>query len=365
MKLRAEEVYDCLFDDDLFSHLPGRLAEAFGARSALMHCRFTSGGAGVMGHSGYFTDEQMNLYTEEFATADPWAAAAAATRTLNSAIDLEWLVPPEVYERSVFFNEYIRPMGDDTFRAIGLRIERSWGSGMLGLQRGKTQAPFDAGNLKDLQESERHMRHLLSFRGRLEHMSQKLSTIEAVLDQAPEANLVVLRNLQIVYANAAAERLLRRGVLGSRSRRLVEDEAGENRKLIQAVQVATDPTAPEASLALLLGDGRAPIAVNVVPLAWRSGKRGALLTFRDPSGADGVVLEQLAALGLTQAEALIAERLSAGLSPEQVAAERQVSVNTVRSQMKALYSKLGCRRQAELAAIVRSLHSTLSQPPAQ
>src|SRR5205085_11198343 len=138
------------------------------------------------------------------------------------------------------------PMGDDTFRAIGLRIERSWGSGMLGLQRGKTQAPFDAGNLKDLQESERHMRHLLSFRGRLEHMSQKLSTIEAVLDQAPEANLVVLRNLQIVYANAAAERLLRRGVLGSRSRRLVEDEAGENRKLIQAVQVATDPTAPEA-----------------------------------------------------------------------------------------------------------------------
>src|SRR5205085_4135021 len=201
--------------------------------------------------------------------------------------------------------------------------------------------------------------------GRLEHMSQKLSTIEAVLDQAPEANLVVLRNLQIVYANAAAERLLRRGVLGSRSRRLVEDEAGENRKLIQAVQVATDPTAPEASLALLLGDGRAPIAVNVVPLAWRSGKRGALLTFRDPSGADGVVLEQLAALGLTQAEALIAERLSAGLSPEQVAAERQVSVNTVRSQMKALYSKLGCRRQAELGAIVRSLHSTLSQPPAQ
>lgn len=54
--------------------------------------------------------------------------------------------------------------------------------------------------------------------------------------------------------------------------------------------------------------------------------------------------------GLTETEAAVAQQIAAGLGPEAIAAEHGTSLNTVRSQLKAVMSKTGTQRQNELAA---------------
>jgi len=56
--------------------------------------------------------------------------------------------------------------------------------------------------------------------------------------------------------------------------------------------------------------------------------------------------------GLTASEADIAYRVSEGATLQQIADSRMTASATVRSQLKAIMSKLDCRRQFEVAVIV-------------
>ena len=58
---------------------------------------------------------------------------------------------------------------------------------------------------------------------------------------------------------------------------------------------------------------------------------------------------------LTAAEARVARKLAAGLSPEQIAEEGDVSINTVRTQVRKILEKTGCNRLPELVAMVSNL----------
>jgi DNA-binding CsgD family transcriptional regulator len=51
----------------------------------------------------------------------------------------------------------------------------------------------------------------------------------------------------------------------------------------------------------------------------------------------------------------VARGLARGASPAALAKQRNVSIETVRTQLRAIYAKLGVRRQGELAARLRHL----------
>jgi DNA-binding CsgD family transcriptional regulator len=59
--------------------------------------------------------------------------------------------------------------------------------------------------------------------------------------------------------------------------------------------------------------------------------------------------------GMTAGEALVAERLIAGESPEQVATVLAIKVSTVRVHLAALFRKTQTRRQPELVRVLLSL----------
>lgn len=54
--------------------------------------------------------------------------------------------------------------------------------------------------------------------------------------------------------------------------------------------------------------------------------------------------------GLTQTESQVARHIAAGLGPDAIAAEHGTTLNTVRTQLKAVMAKTGTQRQNELAA---------------
>lgn len=59
--------------------------------------------------------------------------------------------------------------------------------------------------------------------------------------------------------------------------------------------------------------------------------------------------------GLTEAEVEVAIALTRGDAPEEIARDRRVSVDTIRTQIRALYSKTGVTRATKLARLIEGL----------
>ena len=80
---------------------------------------------------------------------------------------------------------------------------------------------------------------------------------------------------------------------------------------------------------------------------------GSVAKQEDTSASDVDLM--LVGVDLTLAEAQVAALVVAGQSADQIATQRQVSVGTVRTQIKALLEKTGSERQIELVARLRAL----------
>jgi DNA-binding CsgD family transcriptional regulator len=78
----------------------------------------------------------------------------------------------------------------------------------------------------------------------------------------------------------------------------------------------------------------------------------------DPRRADRMLAD---VFGLTRAESRAAASLAAGLTPAEIAERHRITVQTVRKQLKAVYSKMGIRRQSELSSMLARLQAIL--PP--
>lgn len=81
-----------------------------------------------------------------------------------------------------------------------------------------------------------------------------------------------------------------------------------------------------------------------------------LVSIIDPSEEVVVPTETLQKVfDLTPAESKISVALASGSSPQEIAEKNQVSIGTVRNQIKAIYSKVGVKKQSELVRIVLNL----------
>lgn len=354
-RLRSEEIYDAILDDDLFARLPGRLAEAYQSRSTLMGWHYTDGGAEVLSHSGYFTDEQLSTYATTFAPMDPWANAAAAQHVHNVAIDLEQLVPQSEFERTPFYNEYIRKIGDDTARCLGISIANDYGFGMIAIQRGRSQQAFSPDLVHSLEKHARDLRRMLSIRGKLAAARQQAGSLQRLLDQLSQITMLVGADGKLLYVNAPGERLLASGDVLHLSGGKLCVPRGLQSRLAESIAVACSPNFPTAkSFMLENAKGHRWIA-NAAPFVMHNGRRCALLMVHQLGGTDAGIIRRLQELfALSGAEAAVAAKLAEGYSLSEIAAARGASVGTVRTQLKAIASKLGGHRQAEIVGVVKS-----------
>ena len=81
----------------------------------------------------------------------------------------------------------------------------------------------------------------------------------------------------------------------------------------------------------------------------------AVMCFSDPYKTLPLVANELAGVyKLTPAEAQVAISIANGMSPSEIASINDVVVSTVRSQLKAVYYKVGVNSQAELTKVLLS-----------
>jgi len=162
------------------------------------------------------------------------------------------------------------------------------------------------------------------------------------------------------YFNREAQRIFDDGDgLQLRSSGLVASLPSEERKLRALLANTTAMGRDGQAVSIARPSGRLPYSLIALPIRDREhvlpaiGSTAHTVMFvRDPHRESGQRAEWLMQLyGLTVTEALIALDLHEGQTPAEIAGRRGVSNNTLKSHMKAIFSKMDVTRQTDLVRL--------------
>lgn len=207
-----------------------------------------------------------------------------------------------------------------------------------------------------------HVRSAVRVQSALEHRG---AAMVAGAFETLDAAVFVLDALGHVAAHTpAAERLLAGGRLRIVDHRLSAAPRGDGAALDHAIRRMIDAADQPMTSLLLRGapdDEMLVVDVSRLPRQpWSLGYRPSLLLVLRGSGRLHAARFDLLrdAHGLSRAEADIVLRLAAGDDRESIAAARGVSVQTVRTQLKTIFAKIGVRREVDLVIrLAPLLHS--------
>ena len=269
--------------------------------------------------------------------------------------------------RRVFYHEVMAPQ---TFRhtlALGLSRERDWDAGII-LQRSANKGPFSTEAVTTLGQLGGHLRRGLQIHARLAQVGGIQAGMAAALDKAPMGVLFLDHQGRTAFINRRARDILgETRVLSVAKQGLQAAHSDDNRSLQQLVRDALSAARGEDSGSRAGFWLRDPdwqpalhVAVSPINLAESDDPFASLNSFaavwltprhteRAPSPS---ALSRL--YGITPAEGDLLARLVQGGSPADIARDRAVTLETVRSQLKSLMTKLGVSRQADLVRLVLS-----------
>lgn len=350
------DIYDAGANDGDWQAMGKRLFNCLGADAGTMRLR-RADGQSVNVFEVSRADESQ--YADHYSHIDPIRAAMArvpATQDWQSAVLLsEDLVEADAYHRTEFFQDFARPNGQDhmLLGAVGDRDGTIMGFFRDGMSFGHDEKSKLARLLP-------HMQRALQLRQRLREAELCARVGYSAFEALPGSAVVVDAELNILFANSAAARSLSgRGLpigiaaashtsLGTRLvidnreqsgrlRALVRDassggsggamrievDSGSDERLDQ-LAVLVSPQPPQLGGQPARPGEPAPVLILITQLARPSAPRPSLL---------GDLF------GLSIAEGAVALALLGGQTAESVARERDVSLETVRSQIRTVLRK--------------------------
>ncbi|MGH6845441.1 MAG: helix-turn-helix transcriptional regulator, partial [Methylocella sp.] len=166
---------------------------------------------------------------------------------------------------------------------------------------------------------------------------------------------------RVVFANAKAEELVRRGIcLSYENGRLAEATVALTHRLHARARAASRPERGEGdiggTLELCRGENRPPLLAHVIPLAanrtvaiFDLDRPAAAVFVVDPTAGLDVQIQRFSArFGLTPAETRVLAEIIAGNGLPAAAARLKISSGTVRIHAYRIFEKTGTNRQTEL-----------------
>jgi len=264
--------------------------------------------------------------------------------------------------RNEFFQDYSLPLGRRYLMATNL-LQIGPSTSVLALLRGPQQEPFGAVEAALLERLRPHLVRIARMQRRLDQLRADAALGSDLLDALPTCFVATDAGARVVRLNQAAEDVLRRGdVVKAVGGRLVASVHVQTAVLHRLIAQATGAGGAVSGGSMIMdGTQGTRHGVTVMPL----GRQTTLLDKPEIPLALVTItsLEQRAApdrqlmelFALTPAEAELAAAVAAGRRLDEVADERRVRMTTLRTQLRAIFSKTGTRRQAELAQLIARL----------
>lgn len=192
--------------------------------------------------------------------------------------------------------------------------------------------------------------------------------------------IVLDRSHRVVNVGAQAQKFLERGGLSVRNGYLETEDATQKKLLVRALDTACDDATAFPTVALSRARYVTPLIVSFTdhthadrtsecdhptgPRYLKSADRGQihqrnrgriLAMLQDPSWLDEAALTKLTWLGLTYRERQLSFHLAQGLRAARFAETHDLSTETVKSHLKAIFRKLGVHNQVELVVCLLAM----------
>ncbi len=212
-----------------------------------------------------------------------------------------------------------------------------------------------AGHQRLLERLSPHLRLAGTFASKLSSLSQQLHHQSLLLWQSRHCLWLVNGQGGLVFASQRAEAMLLASNAPLRIQQGRIKARHEDVFLRRAIQQAAGRLGPaSASLVKLTRDrGDDLLVIPVSQSLLPSGQSPLVLLTLSNSSFDQNLLRDL--FNLTPAELRLAMLLMDGLSPETCATRLNVSITTIRTQLRSLLRKTNTERQAELLALIGKL----------
>lgn len=266
------------------------------------------------------------------------------------------LYPEERLPGTEFHADWLRP--NDLHHAIGSSVIKGASRQVkLSFVRPRAAGPFREAERRRLAFLLPHVKNAFTLHEKLGRLQALADSLCDALDSLPMGVALLTQEGRVLHVNTQARAVTDRTralnlagplscAIGSQTavlRKLVRDAAGS----------AKGVRLHSGGAMRLQGQG-GELNVTVTPLhaARIDGLRdaAAVMFLAAPGDVAPEMKDVWRALhGLTPAEAAVASLFLQGFSAEEIAQRRMSSANTIRTQLKAIYAKVGARRQADLA----------------
>jgi DNA-binding CsgD family transcriptional regulator len=354
-------LYDAALDPRQWSPIAQRLAQCVHADSAAIQIQAPAE------KRVQILSRTQNLETGEKAYRAYYHArdlliGRAFDKGANQAFVLHDLITDGEWSETEIYRDFFSSRG--VYQVLGgtLILPRDE-LGVIGVHRPHHARPFGEDEKAFLRRVMPHFEHALKVHTRLQEAALKQCSTEEFLSRSTTALLVVDRTGRLLLASPKGEALLERSLaLTTISGRVVAAHMSAHHRLARMIESAVDTASGnspgEAGGTLTLpSESPYPLSVTVAPLRPKRDGAGlqnpaAILFVRDPNESINVTNTAQDMFGLTRSEALLANALINGRTLQQVALAHDVSLNTIRTQLKSVLTKTGTNRQSELVALL-------------
>ncbi|MGE5097606.1 MAG: helix-turn-helix transcriptional regulator [Betaproteobacteria bacterium] len=355
-----EAIYDAAAGDVDWPDAVRSIVRLHHAARAILFTPTVTAEAGGLWAMHEVPEEIQRRYVYEYREHDPWlerGIAAGKMRSANTVLGQELVSAGELRKTAIYADVLRRA---DLFHLCSSILfdgsDRGMPTTLFALFRGEKDEAFTRGDQRRFNTMCRHVSRGV----RLWYKARAASSAADLLAASLETPALVVRaDRRVSWMNRAAEDWVRSGRVVLREGRLAS-VAGF------AADVATLLNRALLERGLEACDSRLTLEAITATRAAGCGvgaprQAGILIVLREhgPNApAAGALRTRFL---LTRAESELALALCAGVQLGEYAARRGVCVSTLRSQLKAILSKTGCRRQSELVALVGRLRPLLSR----
>lgn len=347
-------IYQCVLDETAWLGLIERLAAITGRREATLLQWNHRAGEGPRTSAVSLCSPQLQQdYDDHYGRIDPSQRFMLARQPGDWYHDVRDFGASNM-ARDPFYQELFRAHGLRSTSSIKLYENEGAGAYLSLLSALDAPLPGDQHQVL-LQRLSGHLMQAARMSGRVRQLELGLAQRQLLLEQSLTAQWLVDAEAHTVFCNSAADRRMSEPgfPLRLRAERLVADGVAALHPAIRAACGKAGPARaswlrlPGSSSELLL----TPVSTQV-PMHHSHQRPLALVALLENRPRLALLAELFQ---FTRAESRLAGLIAQGLSPEDCAGCLGVSINTVRTQLRALFAKTGTERQAELAGLFARL----------
>lgn len=367
-------LYDAAADPGLWETFLQQLAKSTGAESAGLVMIDARKDLFTISQSWNVDPEATRLYQAHYGSIDPWAQRGLF-RPSGTIENSEALCPPSELARTEIYNDLMRHYSvEHGLFCVVENAQRRWAS--VSLYRSPASTAFESSEHQVLHLLAPHLQRAFRLHSKFSELKSKSVALHQALDALQSGVIFLGADAEIVLMNRSAEKIVaeRDGLLATRTALLAE-HAAESTLLATAIRQAASPSnghgISTGSTVLISRRNGPPLQLLVSPIhnsiVETSRLVSAVVFINDPLRCQRPTQALLQTVyGLTPAECRVALLLSDGHAPREIANTVGVTENTVRSQIKSIFSKTGVKRQGELIRLllINSGTAIHTKPPA-